>query len=228
MKRFLIFTLLAICLMGCAEENDTLMTENDTLMTDEETVETVPDNAPVVNLVLAEVTCPAPNNDWELVATLQRNPLKPSHFYVPDGEFEHLPDLTDTLNGAFAEGKHFIFVIKESFVINQRQFYLLQPEPPVFERRPGPRPPGHVDFEIFQWQFPSEPQWYRSTHFGLGKATADLTYAGLSVEFDLTPDLNDPPERKYWQPPKFFVSINHSETNFVIDDDTQLQIYVSK
>ena len=224
MKRFLIFTLLAICLMGCDAVNDILDPDEEK---DEETVETVPDNATVVNLVLAEVTSPAPNNDWELLATLERNPLRPSAFYVPHGKVEHLPDLTDVINGAFAEGKHFIFVIKKNFSIKHTQFYLLQTAPPVYDKRPDAGP-GHIFFEIFRWQFPSEPAWYRSTHFGLGKQLTDTTYAGLSVEFDLTPDLNDPPKRKYWQPPKFFVSINHNDTNFIINDGIQLQIYVSK
>ena len=225
MKRFLIFTLLAICLIGCAEESENPLTSEETTDPDIPTiVETDPD-IPTVNVVLAETACPTPNQDWELIATLERNPLKPSHFYVPDGEVEHLPDFTDVINGAFAEGKHFIFVIKKNFSIKHIQFYLLQTSPPVFEKRPAPG--GHIHFEFFQWQFPSEPTWYRSTHFGFGKTT-DTTYAGLSVEFDLTPDLNNPPKRKYWQPPKFFVSINHHDTNFIIHDGIQLQIYVSR
>ena len=207
MRRFLIFTLLALCLIGCGEEG----------------IETNPD-IPTVNVVFPETACPNPDNNWELIATLERNPLKPSHFYVPDGKAEHLPDLTDTINGAYAEGKDFIFAIKKDSFIHHIQFYLLQPTPPVFDK--ANTPAGHIHFKIFRWQFPSEPIWYRSTHFGFGKTT-DTTYAGLSVEFDLTPDLNNPPKRKYWQPPKFFVSINHHDTNFIILDGRQLQIYVS-
>ena len=227
MNRFLIFTLLVLCLIGCDIENP--FTSEEHTETESQSADEVADTEiPTVNVVYPVTTCPNPNNSWELVATLERNPLQPHQFYVPDGEVEHLPDLTDVINGAFAEGKHFIFVIKRQHNINQIQFYLLQPAPPVFEGRPGPRPSGHVDFKIFRWQFPSDDTWYRSTHFGLGKELADTNYAGLSVEFDLTPDLNDPPKRKYWQPPKFFVSINHRDTNFVIHDGIQLQIYVSR
>ena len=122
MKRFLTFTLLVICLIGCAEESENPLTSEET---------TDPD-IPTVNIVLAETARPTPNQDWELIATLERNPLKPSHFYVPDGTVEHLPDLTDVINGAFAEGKHFIFVIKKSLSIKHIQFYLLQTAPPVY------------------------------------------------------------------------------------------------
>ena len=226
MKRFLIFTLLVICLIGCAEESENPLTSEETTDPDILTSEETDPDIPTVNVVLAETACPTPNQDWELIATLERNPLNPSHFYVPDGKAEHLPDLTDTINGAYAEGKDFIFAIKKDSFIHHIQFYLLQPTPPVFDK--ANTPAGHIHFKIFRWQFPSEPIWYRSTHFGFGKAITDTTYAGLSVEFDLTPDLNNPPKRKYWQPPKFFVSINHSDTKFVIHDNNQLQIYVSR
>ena len=224
MKRFLIFTLLVICLIGCGEEG--IETDPDIpTVNGEEGIETDPD-IPTVNVVFPETACPNPDNNWELIATLERNPLNPSHFYVPDGKAEHLPDLTDTINGAYAEGKDFIFAIKKDSFIHHIQFYLLQPTPPVFDK--ANTPAGHVHFKIFRWQFPSEPIWYRSTHFGLRKTITDTTYAGFSVGFDLTPDLNNPPKRKYWQPPKFFVSINHHDTNFIILDSRQLQIYVSK
>ena len=150
MRRFLIFTLLALCLIGCGEEG----------------IETNPD-IPTVNVVFPETACPNPDNNWELIATLERNPLNPSHFYVPDGKAEHLPDLTDTINGAYAEGKYFIFAIKKDSFIHHIQFYLLQPTPPVFDK--ANTPAEHLHFEIFRWQFPSEPIWYRSTHFGLAK-----------------------------------------------------------
>ena len=164
MKRFLIFTLLVICLIGCAEESENPLTSEETTDPDIPTiVETDPD-IPTVNVVLAETACPTPNQDWELIATLERNPLKPSHFYVSDGTVEHLPDLTDTINGAFAEGKDFIFAINQERNIRNRQFYLLQASPPVYKIRPGTE--DHTHFKIFQWQFPSEPTWYRSTHFG--------------------------------------------------------------
>ena len=224
MKRFLIFTLLAICLIGCAEEYENPFTREETTDPDMPAIVDTDSDIPTVNVVYPVTTCP-PNSNWELVATLERNPLKPNHFYVPDGKVAHLPDLTDILNGAYAEGKNFIFAIKKGLALQQIQFYLLQTAPPVFDRPPAQK--GHIHFELFRWQFPSEPTWYRFTGLDLQRTT-DTTYAGLSVEFDLTPDLNNPPKRKYWQPPKFFVSINHFNSNFVIHDGRQLQIYVSK
>lgn len=221
MHRFLMLPLFLLTLLvACGEGTDFFSRDAET----EPDEETTPES-PTVNLVLPETLCPIPDSDWQRIATLQRNPLKPNAFYVPDGTVAHLPDLTDTLNGAYAEGKHFIFVIKGGNALQQIQFYIQQPGLPVFEK--GFAPEGHIHFEIFQWQFQSEPTWYRSTHFGLGKTT-DTTYAGLSVEFDLTPDLHDPPKRKYWQPPKFFVSINHHDTNFSIHNNIELHIYVNR
>ena len=49
------------------------------------------------------------------------------------------------------------------------------------------------------------------------------------MEFDLTPDLNKPPKRKYWQPPSFGVGENERNGlsgSGVIFDGRQLQIYV--
>ena len=172
---------------------------------------------------MPESTCPIPNNDWELIATLQRNPLQPYQFYVPD-------ELVDPINGAYVEGKDFIFVIRADFSINHKQFYILQTSPPVFEKPPALE--EHIHFEIFRWHFPSEPTWYRFTRTAPGlEHLRDLTYAGLSMEFDLTPDLNKPPKRKYWQPPSFGVGENERNGlsgSGVIFDSRQLQIYVSK
>ena len=252
MKRFLLLPLFLLTLFGCGEGRLDLITSDvisdaagcyQSIEADGDTyfialdkncvdielsglgspaVETVPDT-PTVNLVTPEVTCPNPDNSWELIATLERNPLQPYQFYVPD-------ELVDPINGAYEEGKDFIFVIKGGVSINNKQFYIQQQGQPVFEE--GFAPPGHIHFKIFRWHFPSEPTWYRFTRGAPGfEHLQDRTYAGLSVEFDLTPDLNKPPKRKYWQPPKFGVGENASRGlsgSGVIFDGRQLQISVSK
>ena len=209
MKRLLIFTLLFIFLLGCAKENENPLTSDD------------PDIP--INLVLAATALPLPDANWELIATLERNPLRTSDFYVPDGKVKYPPDLTDVLNGAYAEGKHFIFVIHRQYSIEHVQFYLFQPAPPVYDEPEAG--PGHIHYHIFKWHFPSDESWnswYQS------KTVRDTTYAGLSVEFDLTPDQNIPPRRKYWQPPKFFVSSGSFGSGFHILDGITLRIYVNR
>ena len=66
MKRFLIFTLLVICLIGCAEESENPLTSEETTDPDILTSEETDPDIPTINVVLAETACPTPNQDWEL------------------------------------------------------------------------------------------------------------------------------------------------------------------
>lgn len=186
----------------------------------------VEENAPRVNLVPTEFIGPEPDHQWELIATLQRDPLRPDRFYVPSGKVAHLPDLTDTLTGAFAAGKDFIFVIKKGMLFPEKQFYIQQVGPPVF-KKPSGRPLKYL-FKPFVWHFPSQPTWYRftGTHHLVQQ---DLTYMGLTVEFDLIRDPNK--KRKYWVTPAFGLSLDGRQGvggTFRIHEGRELAIYVSK
>ena len=79
MNRFLIFTLLVLCLIGCDIENP--FTSEEHTETESQSADEVADTEiPTVNVVYPVTTCPNPNNSWELVATLERNPLQPHQF----------------------------------------------------------------------------------------------------------------------------------------------------
>ena len=62
--------------------------------------------------------------DWELIATLQRNPLAPETFYI-------FPEENEVISKAYEAGKHFIFELgieyKEGYVYKIRH-YIIQPE----------------------------------------------------------------------------------------------------
>ena len=132
-----------------------------------------------------DATAPPPiaiptDTEWEHIATLQRNPLKPGLFYLFDAD--HTAIMT-----AYLAGKHFIFEIgseNQGRRADQIRHYIIQTEPPfqdkhkdaillAYERETG------IKNGIHTYAFLS-PDWYvpRQNVFGnRGEAK------GLGIEF---------------------------------------------
>ena len=105
--RFLLLVLIALLVIGCDYFDDTV---------DPITYDSTPVILP-------------PNADWELIATLQRNPLYPSVFYIFDEEKQ-------IINEAYLDGKYFIFEIGREHRGTQRivvRHYIIQPTPPFLD-----------------------------------------------------------------------------------------------
>ena len=106
----------------------------------------------------------------KLIATLERNPLKPSHFYVPDGEVELLPRSPPMSSMVRSQGASiFIFVIKKNFSIKTHTILSATNQPHLFSRK-RPVPWGDTStLKSFSGNSQANPRGYRSTHFGFGK-----------------------------------------------------------
>lgn len=150
MKRFLILTLL-LTLIGCGDGVNLITQDavenlascyDDMETTDDQYIVAVDKNCVDIELGLP-ITAQTPittanppiaiptDTEWELIATLQRNPLKPADFYLFDED-------NDAITNAYREGKHFIFEIgseNRSRQVNQARYYILQPSLP-FENDP--------------------------------------------------------------------------------------------
>ena len=119
--------------------------------------------------------------DWELIATLERNPLRPSQFYI-------FPEEMPVINTAYVDGKHFIFEIgkehRETYR-NKIRHYIIQPTLPFqdVEKHPGQVSQWEeegVKFDGHRYFFLSE-SWYIPKENLIGEHAI-----GLGVEFDLT------------------------------------------
>ena len=119
--------------------------------------------------------------DWELIATLERNPLKPETFYIFDWQVE-------AINTAYVAGQHFIFEIgrehRETYR-NKIRHYIIQPTLPFqdVEKHPG---------QVSQWEeegvkFDGHRYFFLSEGWYIQKENLGGKHAiGLGVEFDLT------------------------------------------
>ncbi len=97
--------------------------------------EPTPENNWVVEFIKPECWAAVPSNvDWELIATLQRNPLKPGAFYI-------FPEQKEAINVAYREGKHFIFEIGREYkedLGSKIRHYIIQPEIPYQDKDKNP------------------------------------------------------------------------------------------
>lgn len=213
MKHFLLLTLLPIVLLACGDGVD-LITKDvvENMASCYEEMETRDDRY-IVSLdkhcVDMELGLPTPaptptvtenppvamptEAEWELIATLQRNPLKPGLFYLFDKDQK-------AIMTAYIAGKHFIFEIgmeNKGRQGNQLRHYIIQPEPPfqdkdkdatllAHELETNTRGGKHI------YTFPSSG-WYIPLGHLIGSG-GEAT--GLSIEFDLfiidDKDLSDP------------------------------------
>ena len=166
--RFLLCLVAMLLIVGCDYFDDS----EDTLHDDsEDTLNPITyDSTPVVIPTDA---------DWELIATLQHNPLYPTTFYI-------FPEQKEALNIAYADGKHFIFEIGKEhrdMYTDKIRHYIIQPTPPFQDedKHPGQISQWEEDgvkFDVHRYSFLSEG-WYSATD---GQKWA----VGLGVEFDLT------------------------------------------
>lgn len=205
MPRILLFVVFVLLSVGCADSDNPV--SNDL----------VADSTPIVAIPV--------DADWELIATLQRNPLKPAEFYI-------FPHQNEAINAAYRLGKHFIFEfgreIKERNV-NRIRHYIIQPEPPFQDKDKDALQLKHEEgtggkFDVHFYTFLSEG-WYEPVANALGVGGEAI---GLGVQFDLS-TLDD-------------IAIGHTEIGLIgrldsptigrgrsfIHESTRLRIYVSR
>jgi len=149
-KNFLILILLPIVLLGCGDGVDLItkdIAENmascyeGTEITDDNyivsfdkhciDIELVPSTTVPTTVVSDNPPVAIPTDaEWELIATLQRNPLRPAEFYLFDEDNE-------AIAAAYIAGKHFIFEIGGENIgrqVNKERHYIIQPEPPFQDK----------------------------------------------------------------------------------------------
>ena len=169
--------------------------------------------------------------DWELIATLERNPLRPETFYIFDWQAE-------VINTAYVDGKHFIFEIgkehRETYR-NKIRHYIIQPTLPFqdVDKHPGQvsqwKAEG-VKFDGHRYFFLSEG-WYIPKENLIGEHAI-----GLGVEFDLT---HFKPTEEFPAPAETLHNVRIGLINTLdnpiigqgpsyIEADARLRIYVSQ
>ena len=120
--------------------------------------------------------------DWELVATLERNPLRPGEFYI-------FPEQKEAISKAYEAGKHFIFEI--GFEFNEVgwgdviRHYIIQPEIPFQDQHKDPflvikEEADGTKRHIHNYTFLSEG-WYATAETLVGEVGI-----GLGVEISIT------------------------------------------
>ena len=199
MKHFTLLTLLLLPLFACGEGFDIITQDAvENVASCYEQMETTDAHYIVsldkhcvdmeLGLPTASLTTPVTDNppvaiptdaEWELIATLQRNPLRPAEFYLFDEDKK-------AITNAYIAGRHFIFEIgseNRSRQVNQARYYILQPESPfedkdelqqAHEQRTGVKWDKHI------YKFPSSG-WYVPIGNFIGTG-GEAT--GLFVEFD--------------------------------------------
>ena len=161
MKIFLILTLFLLVLLGCGDGTET---------------ETETETSPVVPTVDWELLLQ--DGDWERLAILPRHNLYPDTFRMVD-------EYIDPITSAYVAGKHFAFVIYKDTYIRQKQFFLVQPEPPrVPKFAPSGEPLLGEPTPLHVWHFPDPDAWWFQ-HWD--RAGRDRTESGFTIEFDMTP-----------------------------------------
>lgn len=167
---------------------------------------------------------------WELIATLQRNPLAPAMFYI-------FPEENTAMINAYVDGKHFIFEFGGEYREDTSliRHYIIQPEKPFQHKDKSPatiheEKRSGVKWDVHEYFFRSEG-WYVSVEFTGGYGTVPGAI-GFGVEFSKV----DHEARGHWTggtdyntviglaDKPFSVGSGHS----YISDHTRLRIYVSR
>lgn len=223
MFRFLLIAMLLL-LAGCDYFDDSEDTSPVEPVDDTATVDTAND-ADCVFILPAPVNIPT-DVDWELVATLQRNPLSPAQFYI-------FPEPKELMVEAYLTGKHFIFEIGGEFAdwLGSRH-YIIQPYIPFQDKDKHPgtvkeQQRSGIKIDSHFYAFLSEG-WYVSVDFE-GPYGATPGAVGLGVEFSVHRNLKD-------EILTYGVQIgllNHDSrsmdfTHSYISDSTRLRVYVSR
>ena len=223
-----IMTLLFVVLAGCLDLGDT--TKND--VSPEEVDPPVPEEAfpPVIDST--PIVAIPTDVDWELIATLQRNPLDPGMFYI-------FPEENEAISKAYEGGKHFIFEIGGELReggSNVIRHYIIQPEIPFQDQHKGPyrvkwEEDGGTKYHVHYYTFLSRG-WYATAETLIGSDVG----IGLGVEIDIT-HLDWPAEGPFPAVKKtnHYSSIGVMDSsgilgrsNSAIARDVRLRIYVSR
>ena len=169
--RFVLLVIAALLIVGCDYFDDSEDTLHD-------------DSGDTLNPILYDstpVVIPT-DADWELIATLERNPLRPATFYIFDWQKE-------IVNQAYLDGKHFIFEIGGEYRDKRKivvRHYIIQPTAPFLDedKHIGQvvqwKEEG-VRFHVHYYAFLSEG-WYVAKEYRDGGGQA----IGLGVHFDIT------------------------------------------
>ncbi len=169
--------------------------------------------------------------DWELIATLQRNPLDPEMFYI-------FPEQKEAISKPYEEGKHFIFEIGGEFRegnSNVIRHYIIQPEAPFQDQHKLPRvviveEADGTKWHVHNYTFLSEG-WYATHQDLIGNEGI-----GLGVQFEIQ-HIDWPAEGLF--PAVKKINYNSSigvmdssgslgRSNSAIGRDARLRIYVSR
>ena len=226
--RFLFFVIATLLLLVGCESTETV---NDVGPDDE-----VVGGAVIVDEVGEEVPCvivpppvaPPTNVDWELIATLQRNPLSPAEFYI-------FPEQNEAISAAYETGKHFIFEIgrelREGWTYVIRR-YIIQPEPPFQDKN---KSAARVEYED-DTGVKSHTHLYVFLSGGWYSTKEDLVGhkgMGLGIEFAITHI--EPRGHFIGEGTDYSTQIGVMDSmhiigrrNSVIEDWTRLRIYVSR
>lgn len=249
MKRFMLLMLFPIVLLACGDGVNLITTDVvENMAGCYEEMETTDDRY-IISLdkhcVDFEIGLPTPtpttvvsdnppvaiptDAEWELIATLQRNPLRPAEFYLFDEDKK-------ALNAAYLAGKHFIFEIgseNRSRQINQMRYYIIQPEPPFQDKDPlqqaheektGARTGKHTYF------FPSTGWYVAKEH--RSHATGQITSraaTGFFVAFDVFIVKNEEGEEQDISAPQ--IRLNSSDSflgDNWIREWVRLRVYVNR
>ena len=232
MKHFLLLTLLPIVLLACGDGVNLITSDvvenvagcyEQMETTDDHYIVSLDKNCMDMELgfpTIAPTTAVSDNPpvaiptdaEWELIATLQRNPLKPASFYLFDED-------KDAIAAAYIAGKHFIFEIggeNRGRQINQARYYIIQPEPPfqekdalqkAHEERTGFASGKHI------YHFETLGGWFvpKETWSGGGEAT------GFVIEFD-----------QFIKPTATIKLNSDSSSDSYIKEWARLRVYVSR
>ena len=141
--------------------------------------------------------------DWELIATLQRNPLDPGMFYI-------FPEQNEPMCKAYEEGRHFIFELGYEFResnSNVIRHYIIQPDVPFQDQDKPPNLIIHEDAEGTKWHrhsysFLSEG-WYATHEDLIGDKGI-----GLGVVFDIY--------HKDWPAEGLFPAVKETDYSFSV------------
>ena len=226
--RYLFFVIATLLLIVGCESTETV---NDVGPDDE-----VVGGAVIVDEVEEEVPCvivpppvaPPTNVDWELIATLQRNPLSPAEFYI-------FPEENKAISAAYEAGKHFIFEMGGELREGRTDLvrhYIFQPELPFQDKHKSAARVEYEDDTGVKWHihlyiFLSQG-WYATK-----EDLAGHKGIGLGIEFAITH--TEPRGHFIGEGTDYRTQIGVMDSmhiigrrNSVIEDWTRLRIYVSR
>ncbi|MDE0012213.1 MAG: hypothetical protein OXU36_13775 [Candidatus Poribacteria bacterium] len=236
MKRLLLLTLLLLPLLACGDGTN-LITQDaiENIAGCYEGTQTTDDHYTIsldrfcVDMELSGLPTTAPTHavtdnppvaiptdaEWELIATLQRNPLRPSEFYLFDED-------NAAIAGAYIAGKHFIFEIggeNKGRQITQARYYIIQPESPFQDKDKDALQKAHdgrTGFKsgLHRYHFETLGGWFITRKDASGRVVT-----GFTVEFS------------EFIKPTVEITLNANSGLYLdnyIKDSARLRIYVSR